>query len=95
MYHSFVKSIKAENDIDKATNALIKAEQRKNASQKTIQKKINDLAAAVSARDKLKAKIEAIENMRVRAQEQRDAADKATQLAEKAKQKYQSRWGGK
>ena len=95
MYHSFVKSIKADMDVDKATNALAKAEQRKNASKKTVQKKLNDLAAAVSARDKLKAKIEAIENMRNRAEEQRAAADKATQLAEKAKQKYQSRWGGK
>ena len=95
MYHSFVKSIKADMDVDKATNALAKAEQRKNASKKTVQKKLNDLAAAVSARDKLKAKIEAIENMRNRAEEQRAAADKATQLAEKAKQKYQNRWGGK
>ena len=93
MYHSFVQSIKADMDVDKATNALAKAEQRKNASKKTVQKKLNDLAAAVSARDKLKAKIEAIENMRNRAEEQRAAADKATQLAEKAKQKYQSRWG--
>ena len=95
MYHSFVRQIKADNDIEKAKNALAKAEQRKNASKKTIQKKFNDLAAAVSARDALKAKMEAIDNMRVRAQEQRAAADKATQLAEKAQQKYQSRWGGK
>ena len=30
-----------------------------------------------------------------RADEQRAHAEKATQLAEKAQQKYQSRWGGR
>ena len=80
--------------VDKAQAAFDKASSRKNASIKTKEKKFNDLAAAVSARDTLKAKIEAIDNMRSRAVEQIAYAEKATQIAEKAQQKYQSRWGG-
>ena len=52
------------------------------------------MTAAISARDALNAKINALNAMSERALEQRAAADKATQLAEKAQQKYQSRWGG-
>ena len=33
--------------------------------------------------------------MQQRAEEQRAHADKATKLAEEAKQKYQSKWGGR
>lgn len=80
--------------VDKAKAALDKAEKRKNASRKTVDKKLNDVLAAVSAHEALKAKIDALNAMAERAQEQRAAADKATQLAEKAQQKYQSRWGG-
>ena len=80
--------------VDKAQAAFDKAKERKNASSKTVQKKFNDLAAAVSAHEALKAKIDALNAMAERAVEQRAAADTATQIAEKAKQKYQSRWGG-
>ena len=52
------------------------------------------MTAAISARESLKAKIDALNAMSERAAEQRAAADKATQLAEKAQQKYQSKWGG-
>ena len=89
-----LRSIEADMAVDKAQAAFDKASSRKNASIKTKEKKFNDLAAAVSARDTLKAKIEAIDNMRSRAVEQIKKKKKATKIAEKAQQKYQSRWGG-
>ena len=92
--HSLLaRSVMAEKEFDKAKSALVKAQNRKNASRKTVDKKLNDVLAARSAADALKAKIEALNAMAERAKEQRAAADKATQLAEKAKQKYQSKWG--
>ena len=84
----------AEDKFNKAKSALAKAEKRKNASSKTVDKKLNDVLAARSAADALKVKIEALNAMSERAAEQRAAADKATQLAEKAQQRYQSKWGG-
>ena len=84
----------AEDKFNKAKSALDKAEKRKNASSKTVEKKLNDVLAARSAADALKVKIEALNAMSERAAEQRAAADKATQLAEKAQQRYQSKWGG-
>ena len=94
--HSLLaSSMVAEHKFNEAKSALANAQNRKNASHKTVDKKLNDVLAARSAADALKAKIEAINAMAERAKEQRAAADKATQLAEKAQQKYQSRWGGK
>ena len=94
--HSLLaRSVMAEQEFNKAKGALAKAQERKNASRKTVDKKLNDVLAARSAADALEAKIEALNSMAERAKEQRAAADKATQLAEKAQQKYQSRWGGK
>ena len=94
--HSLLaSSMVAEHKFNEAKSALAKAQNRKNASHKTVDKKLNDVLAARSAADALNAKIEAINAMAERAKEQRVAADKATQLAEKAQQKYQSRWGGK
>lgn len=93
--HSLLaSSVIAEDKFNKAKSALAKAEKRKNASSKTLDKKLNDVLAARSAADALKVKIEALNAMSERAAEQRAAADKATQLAEKAQQKYQSKWGG-
>lgn len=93
--HSLLaSSVIAEDKFNKAKSALAKAEKRKNASSKTVEKKLNDVLAARSAADALKVKIEALNAMSERAAEQRAAADKATQLAEKAQQKYQSKWGG-
>ena len=89
-----VSSVKANEAVNKAKEAFDKAQERKNASSKTLQKKLDDVLAAKSAADALKVKIEALNAMAERAKEQRAAADKATQLAEKAQQKYQSRWGG-
>ena len=93
--HSLLaSSVMAEKEFDKAKSALAKAQNRKNASRKTVDKKLNDVLAARSAADALKVKIDALNAMAERAVEQRAAAEKATQIAEKAQQKYQSRWGG-
>ena len=92
--HSLLaRSVMAEKEFDKANSALSKAQERKNVSRKTLDKKLNDVLAARSAADSLKVKIEALNAMAERAAEQRAYADKATQLAEKAQQKYQSKWG--
>ena len=72
-----------------------KAKERKNASAKTVNKKLEEWQAAEIARKEYGNKVYSIETMQQRAGEQRDHAKKATQLAEKAKQKYESRWGGK
>ena len=87
-----LRSVEADKAVDKAKAAFDEA-----SDVKTRKEKFNDLAAAINAREALSAKIEAIDNMRTRAKEQRAYADKATQLAEKAKQNYQSKWewGGK
>ena len=73
--------------------AYYKARDRKNASAKTVDKKLKDWQAATRAIDELDNKLYGIKTMQQRAAEQRAHADKATQLAEKAQQKYQSRWG--
>ena len=77
-----------------AEKAYNKAVNRKNGSQATIFKKLSDLWAAQEAERTLKDKYQALIDLKNRAFEQRDHAKKATQLAEKAQQKYQSKWGG-
>ena len=79
----------------RAEKAYNKAVNRKNGSQATIFKKQDDLWAAQEAEKALKGKFLAIKDLQNRAAEQRAHAKKATELAEKAKQKYESRWGGK
>ena len=76
-----------------AEQAYSKARNRKNASYKTKMKKLTELDAAKKAYMELTNKLKGIDDMVQRAAEQRAHADKATQLAEKAQQKYQSRWG--
>ena len=78
----------------RAEKAYNKAVNRKNGSQATIFKKQDDLWAAQEAEKALTSKFLAIKDLNNRAAEQRAHAKKATQLAEKAQQKYQSRWGG-
>ena len=68
-------------------------QKRKNASRKNVDKKLQEWQAAQRAIDELDNKLFSIETMKQRAVEQRAHADKATQLAEKAQQKYQSKWG--
>ena len=74
--------------------AYYKALKRKNASAKTVDKKLKEWQAATRAIDELDNKLYSIQTMQQRAVEQRAHADTATQIAEKAKQKYQSKWGG-
>ena len=71
-----------------------KAKKRKNASTKTVYKKLKDWQAAQVALDEVSNKIDSIQAMQDRANEQRAYADKATKIALEAQQKYQSRWGG-
>ena len=87
-----LRSAEANRAVDKAKAAFDEA-----PDIETRKKKFNDLAAAINAREALNAKIEAIDNMRARAKEQRAYADKANKLAERAQQKYKSKWewGGK
>ena len=75
-------------------DAYYKAARRKNASSKTVEKKLKEWQAAERAIEELDSKLFSIETMQQRAKEQRANADKATKLAEESKQKYQSKWGG-
>ena len=60
-----------------------------------VQKKLTEWQAAKRAIDEASNKIEGIQAMKQRALDQRAYADKASQIASKAQQRYQSRWGGK
>ena len=85
----------AEVDKEEAEKAYNKAVKRKNGSHKTRIKKLTELQAAEKAFDELNHKYQAMENINKRADEQAEYAAKATELAIKAQQKYQSKWGGK
>ena len=85
----------ADLNIEKAEKAYNKAKNRKNGSPRTRGKKLNDLMAAEEAAHELNNKYQALVDIRKRAKEQITYADKATKMAIDAKQKYQSRWGGK
>ena len=87
----------AEADLnkEKAEKAYDKAVKRKNGSPKTRGKKFTELEAAEKAVHELNNKYQAIQDIKNRAKEQTAYAAKATELAIKAKEKYQSRWGGK
>ena len=85
----------AEVNREEAEKAYNKAVKRKNGSPKTRFKKFTELDAARKAENELNNKYQAIMNINNRAEEQLTYAAKATELAIKAQQKYQSRWGGK
>ena len=87
----------AEGDlnIEKAEKAYIKAKNRKNGSPKTIGKKFAELEAAEKAIGELNNKYQALQNIRDRATEQRIYAEKATEMALNAKEKFKKHWGGK
>ena len=72
-----------------------KVRDSKSASAKTVQKKLTEWEASKRAIAELENKINGIDAMKQRALDQRAYADKASQIASKAQQKYQSRWGGK
>ena len=67
------------------------------ASDKAVQKKLTEWEASKRAIAELENKINGIDAMKQRALDQRAYADKASQIASKEQQKYQSRWawGGK
>ena len=85
----------AEVNREEAEKAYNKAKNRKNGSPSARFEKYTELEAAKKAEQTLKNKYKAIVDINNRAEEHRIYAIKATQLAEKAQQKYQSRWGGK
>ena len=85
----------AEVNREEAEKAYNKAVKRKNGSRKTRLKKFTELDAARKAEDELNHKYQALMDMDKRADEQLKYAAKATEMAIKAKQKYEKRWGGK
>ena len=84
----------AEVNREEAEKAYNKAVKRKNGSPKTRFKKFTELDAARKAEDELNHKYQAIEDMDKRTQEQIRYAAKATELAIKAKEKFEKHWGG-
>ena len=67
----------------------------KDASSKAVGESYVELQAADKALEEVGNKIKGIEAIRQRAKDQRAYADKAGQIAAKAQNKYQSKWGGK
>ena len=84
----------AEVNREEAEKAYNKAVNRKNGSPSKRFEKFTELEAAKKAEYELKNKYKALADINNRAAEQRTHAKKATELAEKAQQQYQSRWGG-
>ena len=74
-----------------------KVKDDKNVSYKTKMKKLTELDAAKRAFKEIDNKVQGLEDMRQRAKDQRAYADRASQIASKAQQKYKSKWewGGK
>ena len=85
----------AEVNREEAEKEYNKAVNRKNGSPSKRFEKFTELEAAKKAAYELNNKYKALVDINNRAEEQRAYADKATQLAEKAQQKYQSKWGNK
>ena len=80
------------DQIDK-TNKYEKAKRRKNASAKTVNKKLTELQASKRALDELTNKLDGIQVMKDRAYEQRVHAAEATEREKDAKAKFFNRWG--
>ena len=72
-----------------------KVKDDKNASKKTKLTKYTELQASKLAMSSLSDKMDGLQAIIQRAKDQRAYADKASQIAQKAQHKYQSRWGGK
>ena len=72
-----------------------KLQKGQHPSYSPVYQKLTEWQAAKRAIDEASNKIEGIQAMKQRAKDQRAYADKASQIASKAQQKYQSRWGGK
>ena len=80
---------KAQKDYDD------KMQKGQNPSYDHVYKKLTEWEASKRAIAELEQKINGIDAMKQRALDQRAYADRASQIASKAQQKYQSRWGGK
>ena len=80
---------------EKAEQAYDRAKNRKNGSLKTILQKRNDLIAAQEAEHELKNKYKAFRDIKDRITGQKIYAEKATEMAIAAKEKFEKRWGGK
>ena len=85
----------AEVNREEAEKAYNKAVKRKNGSSKTRLKKMTDLLAAQKAEDELNNKYQALMDLNKRADEQIAYAEKATEMAINAKEKFKKHWGGK
>ena len=80
---------KAQEDYDN------KIQKGQKASSKAVDKKLTEWQASQRAIAELDNKINGIQAMKQRALDQRAYADKASQIASKAQQRYQSKWGGR
>ena len=85
----------AEVNREYAEKAYDRAVKRKNGSPKTRAKKLTDLMAAQKAEDELNNKYQALIGINNRAEDQIRYAEKATNMAIEAKEKFKKRWGGK
>ena len=72
-----------------------KVQKGQRPSYSPVLQKLTEWQAAKRAIDEASNKIEGIQAMKQRAKDQRAYADKASQIASKAQQRYQSKWGGK
>ena len=84
----------AEVNREEAEKAYNRAVTRKNGSSKTRLKKFTELEAAKKAENELNNKYQAIIDINNRAEDRIRYAEKATDMALEAKQKYEKRWGG-
>ena len=83
----------AEVNREEVEKAYNKAKKRNDGL--TRVKKFTELEAAKKAENELRNKYQAIVDINNRAEEQRIYASKATEIALKAKEKYEKRWGDK
>ena len=72
-----------------------KVQKGQHPSYSPVYQKLTEWQAAQRAIDSAANKVNGIQAMKQRALDQRAYADRASQIASKAQQKYQSRWGGK
>ena len=84
----------AEVNREEAEKAYNKAVNRKNGSRTTRLKKFTELEAAKKAEHELNIKYQSIMGLNDRAEDQLKYAEKATQMALDAKEKYEKHWGG-
>ena len=91
-FNEWMTSLSDRLDKEEAYN---KVKDDKNVSKKTKLTKYTELEASKKAMDSLSDKMDGLQAIIQRAKDQRAYADRASQIASKAQQNYQSRWGGK